>query len=229
MFDFSIEVNNIQLKPSRQGDEWLMVKFWEFGFDTEDLLILYRVRIHQPVMFLSDVMDTGGRRLDKKYLKKRSQGENWLTLRFPVERPPSAHFKKWKEVLLAIAAGIEVRVKDFTLAGHKTWDWRLDEDDRNTARTRLLHIKCEVMDVCTKSQLDQFVNRHNRWTRMSLNVPAEVVGYICSVKKSEPPPTPTPPDTFFEVLNEWGCEWMWGSLRLQGDEGWLTESIAGGD
>ena len=121
--------------------------------------------------------------------------------------------------------------------GHKIWDWRLDEDDENIARTRLLHIKGEVMDVYTMSQLDQFVNRHNRWTRMSLDVPAEDVGYICSVKKvtedtmavlskSEPPPTPTPPDTFFDVLNEWGCEWMWGSLRLQGDEGWLAESIA---
>ena len=54
MFNFSIEVNNIQLKPPRQGDEWLMVKFWEVGFDTEDLLILNRVRIHQQVVFLSD-------------------------------------------------------------------------------------------------------------------------------------------------------------------------------
>ena len=119
---------------------------------------------------MSDVMDAGGRKLDKKYLKKRSQGENWSTLRFPVERPPRAHFQMWKEALLAIAAGIDVRVRDFTLDGHKTWDWRLDEDDENTARTRLLHIKGEVMDVYTKSQLDQFVNGHNRWTRMSLNV-----------------------------------------------------------
>ena len=99
MFDFSIEVNNIQLKPPRRGDEWLMVKFWEVGFETEDLIILNRVRIHQQVVFLSDVMDAGGRKLDKKYLTKRSQGENWSTLRFPVERPPRAHFSKWKEAL----------------------------------------------------------------------------------------------------------------------------------
>ena len=169
-----------------------MVKFWEIGFDTEDLLILNRVRIHQQVVFLSDVMDAGGRKLNKKYLKKRPQGENWSTLRFPVERPPRAHFQMWKEALLAIAAGIDVRVREFTLDGR----WTHDE---NIARTRLLHIKGEVMDVYTKSQLDQFVNGHNRWTRMSLNVPAEDVGYICSVKKvtkdtmavlskSEPPP-----------------------------------------
>ena len=89
-----------------------MVKFWEIGFDTEDLLILNRGRIHQQVVFLSDVMDAGGRKLDKKYLKKRSQGENWSTLRFPVERPPSAHFQMWKETLLAIAADIDVRIRD---------------------------------------------------------------------------------------------------------------------
>ena len=44
------------------------------------------------------------------------------TLRFPVEHPPSAHFQMWKEALLSIAAGIDVRVRDFTLDGHKTWD-----------------------------------------------------------------------------------------------------------
>ena len=47
MFDFLIEVNNISLKPPRQGDDWLMRKFWEIGFDEADLVKLNKVRLHQ--------------------------------------------------------------------------------------------------------------------------------------------------------------------------------------
>ena len=108
MFDFLIEVNNISLKPPRQGDDWLMRKFWEIGFDEADLVKLNKVRLHQPVVFFSDVTDASGRRLDKKYLKKRPAGEKWSSLTFPTEQPPRAFFNMWKEALLAITAGVRL-------------------------------------------------------------------------------------------------------------------------
>ena len=30
----------------------------------------------------------------------------------------------------------------------------------------------------------------------------------------------TMPTTVLEVLEEWGCMWMWKSLRLVGDDNW---------
>lgn len=38
------------------------------------------------------------------------------------------------------------------------------------------------------------------------------------------PPRPMP-ECFLEVLEEWGCRWMWGSLRLYGEDNWLEDSI----
>ena len=38
----------------------------------------------------------------------------------------------------------------------------------------------------------------------------------------------TMPTTILEVLEEWGCTWMWKSLRLVGDDNWLEESIEAG-
>ena len=31
----------------------------------------------------------------------------------------------------------------------------------------------------------------------------------------------TMPTTILEALEEWGCTWMWKSLRLMGDDHWL--------
>ena len=55
------------------------------------------------VLFLSDVLGANGKTLDPKYLKKRPEGENWSTIKFPQERPPRKDFKLWKEALLQIA------------------------------------------------------------------------------------------------------------------------------
>ena len=84
-----------------------MQKFWEVGFEESDLVQLNKVRLHQQVVFLSDVMDASGRRLDE-YLKKRPAGEKGSSLTFPVEQPPHAFFNMWKEALLAITAGVRL-------------------------------------------------------------------------------------------------------------------------
>ena len=33
------------------------------------------------------------------------------------------------------------------------------------------------------------------------------------------------PECIEEVLKEWGCTWMWRSPRMQGNKGWLKETI----
>ena len=44
----------------------------------------------------------------------------------------------------------------------------------------------------------------------------------------EPPRPRTVPTTILAVLEEWGCTWMWKSLRLIGDDHWLKEAIEAG-
>ena len=39
------------------------------------------------------------------------------------------------------------------------------------------------------------------------------------------PPQITQPETFMDVLQEWGCTWMWEGMRLTGDDNWLEEAI----
>ncbi len=39
------------------------------------------------------------------------------------------------------------------------------------------------------------------------------------------PPQITQPETFMDVLREWGCTWMWEDMQLTGGDGWLEEAI----
>jgi hypothetical protein len=43
--------------------------------------------LHQQVLFASDVMDAGGRAIDKKYMDRHPETEMWSTLSFPDELP----------------------------------------------------------------------------------------------------------------------------------------------
>ena len=133
---------------------------------------------------------------------------------------------------IAPAGSVNDRIRGFTSQGHKIWDWRLDHENQ-----RLLHLKGEVMDVNTKSLVRGHSRRANRWTRSRIDQPLQVVGDICTVKdvavavktvlSSTPsPPPPRLPEDFMDVLIDWGCTWMWDSLRLIGDAGWIAEAIA---
>jgi hypothetical protein len=87
-FRLTIELNCVQLKPPRgEHDFWLMKELRNIC-TVDELVRLNRVRLHQQVLFGSNIMDAGGRVLDKKYLKERPWGENWSSLKFPNERPP---------------------------------------------------------------------------------------------------------------------------------------------
>ena len=42
---------------------------------------------------------------------------------------------------------------------------------------------------------------------------------------SDPPEKQVMPGSLLEVLREWGCAWMWESLRLFGNEDWIKGAI----
>ena len=71
-FKFQVQVHNVGLTPPRgEKDGWLMQRFEDAGYSLAELCRLNKVRIHQQVIFLSDVLRADGLRLDGKYLQRR--------------------------------------------------------------------------------------------------------------------------------------------------------------
>ena len=191
--------------------------------------------MHQQVLFLSCVLGASGKTLDLKYLKKSEAGEKWSTLNFPNEQPPPKDFCLWEKALRQIvpAEGIMDRLGNFQHKGYKIWPWRYDSEN-----ARLLHLKSEGMGVYKK--MDGAVMRSAvRWELVQEDQAYKEVGKICSMKEVEhgrrvilstkaPPSEKEMPETILEVLEEWGCTWIWRSLRLIGDDHWLEEAIEAG-
>jgi hypothetical protein len=65
MFSITMEITLLNLTPPCKGDEWLMAVLVHLGYTVAELLWLNRVRIHQQVLFISDIMDAWRNVLDK--------------------------------------------------------------------------------------------------------------------------------------------------------------------
>ena len=74
---------------------------------------------------------------------------------------------------------------------------------------------------------------------MTRDVPFKEAGKVCTVRDvehdrklivsaAEPPRPKEMPTTILEVLWEWGCTWIWKSLRLIGGDHWLENAIEAG-
>ena len=237
IFKMNITVGNVDISPPRLGDDWLMARFVELGYKKSELLHLNRVRLHQQALFVSDVLDAGGRALDRRYLKRRQMNECWSNFCFPREIPTRKEFHLWRDALLQLRPGTRhatARVTDFVRPGHKQWDWRYDEGAQ-----QLHHIKGNRMDIYTRSLVPGFQRQPNSWTRARIDQPRTDCGVLCSVRtvalavvaiNSYTPIAPAPPipASFWEVILQWDCQWMWNSVHLVGDINWLAESIADG-
>ena len=97
-----LTVYNILLELLRQGDNWIMVAFMNTGYSLKEVLKLNMVRIHQQVIFLSDMFCAKGKVIDKRYQDPRDIDNAWLTLKFLHEAPTTVQFKLWNEVLKKI-------------------------------------------------------------------------------------------------------------------------------
>ena len=236
LFNIQVTIGNIDISPPRVGDEWLMRRFMKMGCSVKELTRLNRVRLAQQCIFVSDVLDAGGRALDRKYLNCRPHTSTWSQLTFPREVPSSKDFRLWRRTLLQLRAGgrhSETRVREFIKPGHKVWNWRFDESGE-----KLLHFTHDgKMDIYRPSQASGFARRPNCWTRTSpRDVAREDNGVICSVKLVSPgvlavcswsqlaPPQPNP-TSFWDVLVSWGCTWMWDQVKLIGDINWIAGAI----
>ena len=235
IFGICFEEGRLKIGPPRTGDEWLMRMFLRMGFTEAELIRLNRVRIHQQVLFYSDVMDARGTVVDKRYLVPRRADESWSLYKFPREQPPPKDFRLWSHALLQLRTVRQtLPLGPYIDRGHKVWNWRYVEEENV-----LLHFHDDIMDVYSPSEVPRYANRPNCWTRSRVDQPAIERGDICSVlplalavwriSSCTPAFRPAePPSTLHEVFQEWGCTWLWEDLQWRGDIDWMQSAITNG-
>jgi hypothetical protein len=73
-FQITVEIAPLPVCPPREGDKWFMQVAMEAGVtDPNEQRILNRFCCHQQVLYVSDVLDVGGKCLDKNTLTVGSQ------------------------------------------------------------------------------------------------------------------------------------------------------------
>jgi hypothetical protein len=125
-FGFTLSVNNLPMRYPREGDDWLMSRFIARGYTEEELVSLNRVRKHQQVLFLSDILGAGGGSVDKHYLRKRRVGECWSSMKFPCEDPD---MELWCRAIVQVVVHgpAQTSIGVFQANGHKLLEWRVVE------------------------------------------------------------------------------------------------------
>ena len=120
-----IDIADLPGSPPQEADSWLMQEFVRLNYSGDDLRRLNRVRVHQEVLFLSDVMDASSRAIDRHYLTPRPMQETWFNLSFPNERPARRDFQLWRSAIPSIRAlGGRLHLGKYIRQGHKIWVWR---------------------------------------------------------------------------------------------------------
>ncbi len=66
------------------------------GYEGEELLALNKVRKHQQVLFLSDILGASGGLLDKRYLEMRWVGEQWSSIKFLCKAVNASEMGLWR-------------------------------------------------------------------------------------------------------------------------------------
>jgi hypothetical protein len=103
-YGFVLTIHNLLLSFPWEGDDWLIAQFIAAGYKGEDLLTLNRVRKHQQVLFLSDILGASGGSLDKRYLEVRQIGEQWSSIKFPCEEVNASEMGIWRRATAQVVA-----------------------------------------------------------------------------------------------------------------------------
>ncbi len=103
-FGFTLSVRNLPACYPREGDDWLMSRFIARGYTANELATLNRVRKHQQVLFLSDILGVGGGSVDKRYLQKRRAVEYWSSMKFPREVVTAPEMELWCRAIMQVVS-----------------------------------------------------------------------------------------------------------------------------
>ncbi len=99
------------------------------NFNPSELMALNRVRIHQQALFLSDVLEANGKRVDERYRSLREPSVPWSLYLWPRVYPTRKDEVLWRQALdcIAPAQQIQDRLGKWRRATHKLWPWSHDE------------------------------------------------------------------------------------------------------
>jgi hypothetical protein len=92
------------------------------------------------------------------------------------------------------------------------------------------------MDVYAPSVIPGYAGRRNCWSLSYRDVPLVEQGDYCTRKEAASvviamishTPAATQPrwhDNIWDMLQSWGCCWIWEILRMVGKDDWITEAI----
>jgi hypothetical protein len=100
------------------------------GHNAKELAALNRVRKHQQVLFLSDILGASGGSLDKRYLQERRPGERWSSMKFPREIVTAPKMELWRRAIEQVVSHgpALASLGSFKAEGHKLWEWRVAEN-----------------------------------------------------------------------------------------------------
>ena len=225
-FGFKMNLNNINMTPPREHDGWFMAAVVRLGYGKEECKILNRVRLHQQVVFESDVFGADGRHLDERYLRKRPATEQWSNWLFGKQHIPPGHFNLWKHALLQIAPNRRraQQLGDFLTEGHKIWQWRFDPEDNVLLQSPGVEGEFIKFDKSPELSLrrDKFIPGPTVYpthptlacsARVAEDGSAQILSTI-SLDLIDSSPT-----DFLDVLEEWGCTWMWREMKITNSVG----------
>ena len=235
LFGFKVEMNDTPNTFPRRNDKFLNQIFEEEGYCLEDKLRLNRVRVHQEVLYLSDITTASGAKIDPEKMNPRPPNSKWSSFsRWPTEKPTPADFDFWKQALARICpsnSNSTVNVLgEFTSATHRIWRWKWCP-----IKNELLNLSPNVlrMDIYRPEA------NTNRFVLALCDAPVEDRGILCSVDMLEPGMyrilskaheacPPSAPANFVEVLKEWKCMWLWKDMSITGGVDWIAEAIEDG-
>ncbi len=106
-----------------------MALFITAGYKGNNLLTLNRVRKHQQVLFLSDILGASGGLLDKRYLQKRRIGDHWLSMKFPHEEVTELEMIFWCRAIVQVVmhGPAQSSLGRLKTGGHKGWGWHVQK------------------------------------------------------------------------------------------------------
>ena len=221
--------------PPREHDRWMMKAFEQTGYSPEECKTLNLVRLHQQVLYESDIFEADGRSINPKYLTPRQRGIHWSTYRFGKQHPPLSAFRLWKDAISQLAPGgrRSPKLGTFIHQPHVIWPCQYDSAENVILRNRQEIWELFRRQGSTRQARNAPYAREGRIYKPPVGLP------LCSTRSTgddqlivtshtPPPPIPQPSNHFQAVLFSWSHKHWWEGLKYTGSGSWIYQSIKKG-
>ena len=212
-----------------------MSAFETAGYSPEECNILNAVRLHQQVLFESDIYNADGKTINTRYLQSREPGQQWSTYRFGKQYPLPSGFALWREAILHIAPGGRRahQLGKFIRRSHVIWQWRYDPILDTAYHLKPTGTVPYRRSTTGRSTRQASYSSQEGPTPDTSNLPlcsvSQLTGGRISVQSHTTGAPPTRTHTHFtEVLKSWPHAQLWSNLKYTGDGSWIYHAIQAG-